>query len=59
VLVLADPIVSGITCASTFLYPNILVAFWAPLIFLAFLSSSHDRDELGVVLLGVGTGLDV
>jgi hypothetical protein len=36
-----------------------LAAFWAPLIFLAFLSSSHDRDEFGVVLLSVGTGLDL
>jgi hypothetical protein len=52
------PSFAEITCASTFLYPNILVAFWAPLIFLAFLSSSHDRDEFGVVL-GVGTGLDL
>jgi hypothetical protein len=59
VLVLADPSFAEVTCASTFLYPNILAAFRAPLIFLAFLSSSHDRHEFGVVLLGVGTGLDL
>jgi hypothetical protein len=58
VLVLADPIVRGNHLHIHLPLSKYFGSIPAPLIFLAFLSSSHDRDEFGVVL-GVGTGLDL